>query len=722
MVRLVSRSNNHGIVLHLFLGILSLFFSLSQPMAAEGTGGQNSVSAAAQPSGPVHAGRITFLEKTVRLEGESGTRTPVLNDPILVSDTLITEAASKAVITFRDGSKMTVGPDSRIRVSEYSFSPAESQATSAVDIVKGAFRYNSGFKVKKPSVSFNTPMALVGVRGTALEGVVEENVPFFMMLSEGEGLLSNKGGQLPLSSGQATAFSSGRVLPPGADKMPPTLTEQGMGYVVAELGSAEPPSPTLTPEQILIDAQMNQLSITDQQRASKTDPRKKQSLLAPSSLFFTDLTPASAWKTFADGWGRQDFLVTSAFAAARESLALLVDAGKLNMFDAASPPSEAKANLLAQASRQYPNAAANVANHSNSQQQQTKANQQTSTKTVISGATQVAPNLDEVAQIVGAAVGASSDVASLVVESALSVTGKTDNAGAASMMAAAATKADPSVAGNVSAAAVNAMPADVQAQAAVQVSAATVAIAPEAAVAVATMVTRAAGAGAAASIAAVVTQLAGASAAADIASAVTKEAGSASAASVAAAVTQVAGKAAAADIAAAVTKVGGSEVAASVAASVVQMAGADVAAAVANSVTREAGPGVNGAVAGAVIQSSGANAADVVAAVAKASGMSTDSINQAVRDSSKEVASAIANSNAANVNAKQAASTVSQAATDAGAIKESVKGIEQVVPSLERAADPNQNTPPPAEEVKPKPEEKTEPVEDVVPPEPASPS
>lgn len=83
----------------------------------------------------------------------------------------VVETASGTVgLTFRDGSRISVGPNSRIVFKEFQYSPNEGKLAFLINIVKGTMHYISGViaKLSPGSVKIETPVATIAVRGTRL--------------------------------------------------------------------------------------------------------------------------------------------------------------------------------------------------------------------------------------------------------------------------------------------------------------------------------------------------------------------------------------------------------------------------------------------------------------------------------------------------------------------------------------------------------------------------
>ena len=71
-------------------------------------------------------------------------------------------------VIFRDDTTLSLGPDTRIVIDEFLFSPAEGKLGFVSSISKGTAAYLSG-KINKLSpgaTRVETPLAVLGIRGT----------------------------------------------------------------------------------------------------------------------------------------------------------------------------------------------------------------------------------------------------------------------------------------------------------------------------------------------------------------------------------------------------------------------------------------------------------------------------------------------------------------------------------------------------------------------------
>jgi hypothetical protein len=89
---------------------------------------------------------------------------------IFEADSLKTGADGRLGITLKDDTRVSLGPDSEMRVDRFVFAPAEGRMGLVLKMVRGVMAYVSGqiAKLAPDSIRLETPSAVVGVRGTTL--------------------------------------------------------------------------------------------------------------------------------------------------------------------------------------------------------------------------------------------------------------------------------------------------------------------------------------------------------------------------------------------------------------------------------------------------------------------------------------------------------------------------------------------------------------------------
>ena len=83
-------------------------------------------------------------------------------------DVVRTAAKSNAGLSFTDGTCLSLGEKSELRIKEYLYAPREDQCAFDVFIQQGTLAYSSGKlgKAHPEKVHIATPQTTVGVRGT----------------------------------------------------------------------------------------------------------------------------------------------------------------------------------------------------------------------------------------------------------------------------------------------------------------------------------------------------------------------------------------------------------------------------------------------------------------------------------------------------------------------------------------------------------------------------
>jgi len=88
--------------------------------------------------------------------------------PVYESDRLETGADGELGITFRDNTRISLGPNSRIELKHFVFKPVNEEYGFILRLAYGTLEYISGLTVKlaPDRMSIETPSFTVGARGT----------------------------------------------------------------------------------------------------------------------------------------------------------------------------------------------------------------------------------------------------------------------------------------------------------------------------------------------------------------------------------------------------------------------------------------------------------------------------------------------------------------------------------------------------------------------------
>ena len=86
------------------------------------------------------------------------------------SDAVRTGADGKLGVTLNDDTRLSLGPNSELKLERFTYAPAESSFGLVVKFVRGAATYVSGriAKLAPDSIRLETPASIIGVRGTTL--------------------------------------------------------------------------------------------------------------------------------------------------------------------------------------------------------------------------------------------------------------------------------------------------------------------------------------------------------------------------------------------------------------------------------------------------------------------------------------------------------------------------------------------------------------------------
>ncbi|HEY3884052.1 MAG TPA: FecR domain-containing protein [Vicinamibacterales bacterium] len=128
------------------------------------------VTSPAAAQAPAPAGHIKTVSGTALIVREHGTTTAKPGDPIYATDTLRTAPDSTVGVTLQDDTRVSLGPNSEMKVDRYVYSPGEGGFGMVLQFVRGVAVYISGrmAKLAPDSVRLETPSAIVGVRGTTV--------------------------------------------------------------------------------------------------------------------------------------------------------------------------------------------------------------------------------------------------------------------------------------------------------------------------------------------------------------------------------------------------------------------------------------------------------------------------------------------------------------------------------------------------------------------------
>jgi hypothetical protein len=100
----------------------------------------------------------------------------IIGSALQQQDTLSTGHAGSIGFVLNDNSVITLGPDSKMTLTEFQFEPQEGNVSLIGEILSGTMEYISGkiSKISKDAAKFRTPYTTVAARGTRLLVSVKE--------------------------------------------------------------------------------------------------------------------------------------------------------------------------------------------------------------------------------------------------------------------------------------------------------------------------------------------------------------------------------------------------------------------------------------------------------------------------------------------------------------------------------------------------------------------
>ena len=119
---------------------------------------------------PAAAGHIKTVSGAAFVVRQNTTIAARPGDAVFASDILRTAAGGALGITLRDDTRVSLGPDSEVRIDRYVYAPAEGGLGMVLKFARGVAVYVSGriAKLAPDSIRLEAPAAIVGVRGTTL--------------------------------------------------------------------------------------------------------------------------------------------------------------------------------------------------------------------------------------------------------------------------------------------------------------------------------------------------------------------------------------------------------------------------------------------------------------------------------------------------------------------------------------------------------------------------
>ncbi len=124
------------------------------------------IPASAQPA--AGAGRVKAAIGTVSIVRAGQATTATVGMVVFESDVLRTGADGQLAVMLKDESRLSLGPDSEVALSTFTYAPADERLSLVVRVARGILSYVSGriATLMPEAVRLETPTSVIGIRGT----------------------------------------------------------------------------------------------------------------------------------------------------------------------------------------------------------------------------------------------------------------------------------------------------------------------------------------------------------------------------------------------------------------------------------------------------------------------------------------------------------------------------------------------------------------------------
>jgi hypothetical protein len=116
----------------------------------------------------LRSGTLKSVQGEVNLNQGAVTRAAEVGAGLLETDRIVTGRNASTTVTFKDGTVVSVGPNTTLDLSKLQFDPTTQNGSLALSLLQGTIRVVTGLlgKLHPEQVNITTPTSVVGVRGT----------------------------------------------------------------------------------------------------------------------------------------------------------------------------------------------------------------------------------------------------------------------------------------------------------------------------------------------------------------------------------------------------------------------------------------------------------------------------------------------------------------------------------------------------------------------------
>ena len=120
------------------------------------------------PDNTARAGTFKQVQEPAWIGQADARRAPQPGDGLRESERLSTGAGGAATLVLKDGTTLTVGPNTTVDLSRFQFDATTQKGNFLLDLLQGSVRVVTGLlaRVNPELFKVQTPTSVVGVRGT----------------------------------------------------------------------------------------------------------------------------------------------------------------------------------------------------------------------------------------------------------------------------------------------------------------------------------------------------------------------------------------------------------------------------------------------------------------------------------------------------------------------------------------------------------------------------
>ena len=153
-------------------------------------------------------GRTTAYQTNITRNGAGAL---AVGSPINLGDRLQSDATGLGMIVFNDESSAKIGPNSRLTIDEFVYSPGSRQGKASVGMQQGLTRFYGGQLSKGGNMEVRTPHMVLGARGGIITVFVVDGLTIAILVSGSMTCVVNGVTQIVTNPGYACTSEDGAL-------------------------------------------------------------------------------------------------------------------------------------------------------------------------------------------------------------------------------------------------------------------------------------------------------------------------------------------------------------------------------------------------------------------------------------------------------------------------------------------------------------------------------